>query len=172
MEDLDIKHLLPEKLFFFTVKDTKWQKMDKVRKHILKISKWFVIVREENKATSGYHFHALFRSKDAPKRNWFRRGVHMNLRQYGKFGSMTQSPGPVQRPPIDISFSQNEIIGIADEKIQHDLMRQLTIDRAMNSIHRMDAMLKKEAQARRCLAYMSKALTPISSRYTDYYIKL
>ena len=70
---------------------------------LYKISGTYIIIREKNKVGNGYHFHALFTAKTAPKRNWFRKGVHINICELGKKLNMTQKlpktmPNPVWNP--------------------------------------------------------------------------
>lgn len=68
-----------------TLKHENYQNIDKVAKHVKKISDTFFLVREKNKKDVGYHYHAILVVKKEPPRSWFRKGVHIHLTKLGRF---------------------------------------------------------------------------------------
>lgn len=172
--DLKLDKFLPDKLFFLTIKNPKWQRMDKVRKHVAKVSKVFIIVREPNVIADGHHYHILFRSKQTPRKNWFRKGVHMNLREYGKFGSLTRNElKRSSAPTAEIHFSRALINSIPDPELAATLMSEYKQNRILREIKALDDRSAKLKQVLVCLKYMSKTFTSgLAERYVDYYIHI
>lgn len=73
-----------KKLYFLTLKGEKYQTVGKVADLIRKVSKTFFVVREKNRKSAGYHFHALIEMEKEPHKSWFKKGVHMNLNRVGE----------------------------------------------------------------------------------------
>lgn len=71
-------------LTFKSLTEDKFQKISKLSDRLRLVSDSYYIVREANKITPGYHFHALVVLKKEPPKSWYRKGVHIHLQKVGK----------------------------------------------------------------------------------------
>lgn len=62
------------------------QKIDFVTKLCTKIASTYLIVREKNKKSAGYHFHAIVNVTTKPKKSWFKKGCHFHFQPIGRSG--------------------------------------------------------------------------------------
>lgn len=77
----DLFFTLP-RLVFVTVKSQSmaYQKIGKINDMLRRVATHYFIVREKNKQNDGFHFHALVSLRKDMKPNWFRKGVHINVK--------------------------------------------------------------------------------------------
>lgn len=128
------------------------QKLNFVSKLVSKIANTYVIVRERNKKTEGYHFHALLKVSTPPKPSWFKKGVHMHIARIGHC-------------PLRVDFPTNQEF--------HDF-KELAPDASAAMEEKQVSNLIYKAQSRntdvlKVLKYISKELEmPI--QYHDYQI--
>lgn len=145
---------------FFTVKgEGKYQKIDTIDRLCRKISRTYVVVREANKKSVGYHFHALLKDCKKPPKNFFKKGVHMNLQKVG---------GDV------VIRLVGGVRVVAKPDTAHLL--EMTVDKAIEHVA-LQKVLDKGTRDRkvvlhvsRVLHYMSKDLE-LPAQYTDYIYK-
>ncbi len=152
---------------FLTLKGIKdsYQDMDKVCKHVKKISNTFLIVRERNKRTEGFHFHAILLLAKEPHKGWYKKGLHLNLqklstavaKQRGNVGMCMQPPLVGGRDIKDATDLKElkEIQGVVEDQVIDDVIKRSVAGRRLKE------------HIVRCLRYMSKELEfPI--QYYDY----
>lgn len=72
----------------FRSDDPKHQKIGFVSDHCRKIADTFLVVREKNQRTVGWHFHAILICKKEPPKSWYKKGVHIHLKKVGKRDSL------------------------------------------------------------------------------------
>lgn len=161
-----------QKAYFLTLKGSqpKYQKMDTIRKMLAKVSNNYIVVREPNKATTGYHFHAIFRSSGKPKKNWFRKGVHMHLKELNTERVHLNQPNSEGRrlPPPNFTPTNYEISMAPDAETERYLV--LERSKALENAHFQQQ--KNEDFLHFTIAntikYMQKNLTTSSRLYHDY----
>lgn len=138
---------------------------------LIKISNNFIVTRESNKATAGYHFHALFRTKDYPKKSWFKKGVHIHIKEVGRRNGLLEYKCPKRYPPpLNTTPSIGEIITAPSREIERDLLLERA--RCLQKLY-FEKGLREEARAEHALSvlkYIGKELTPISEYYKDFII--
>lgn len=154
---------------FLTVRghQPKHQKIEFIRKMCAKIANTYLIVREKNKkGNSGYHFHVILKQVNKPNKSWFKKGLHINLKQV--------------RAKLYLSshtFSDRELNTMAfeDGEKGHTIINQLknekNVDREKRALKKLPLTSVDRTSVRKILNYMSKeAYMPI--QYQDYiYIK-
>lgn len=146
-------------LRFLTLKGDKYQKIGKVSDLIRKISDHYYVVRETNKKTTGYHFHALLECKKEPPKAWFKKGVHMNLQKVGKPSTTIGMTFP------EPSMNQNQL----SEMIYHEpetapLVEDLIFEKQLKTSR---ATIQRRTNLGRVLHYMEKE-QELPAQYSDY----
>lgn len=148
---------------FLTLKgppdNKKLQNINNIDKMCKKVAKTYIIVREANKKTSGYHFHAILKLHTVPKKNWFIKGVHMNLQHIGAYCS-NYPYALSQLESLDyLHFVPEAKPEVYDAKEANLLNKRTdTSQRLYDHVHRV-------------LKYMSKELE-FPAQYTDYIISI
>lgn len=157
------------KAYFLTFKGKgkAHQKIDYVSKMIKKISNNYYIVREKNKMTEGYHFHAIFIMITKPKASWFKKGCHINLQKVGKGHLVYTAPLPQYPPPVNTGVSARDI-DESHDAVEHSNNVRLYEDQIITKcIKDAGQSLDRLAHVQRTLKYMAKEQEfPI--QYTDY----
>lgn len=151
------------KLYFLTLRGLKnaHQKIDFTIKKCKKIAKTFIIVREKNKRTEGYHFHALIKATVEPGKSWYSKGVHMNMKRVGRRDTN------VTYPPPHIG-ELHDRKALDEGLITPTQYADAIVDKIFEDHARKD---KRKTHVDRLLHYMSKDLhMPI--QYHDYYYSL
>lgn len=145
---------------FLTVKHHTIQTVGKVHDLCRKVSDEHFIVREKNKKTEGYHFHAFMIMKKEPTKQWFKKGVHMNLLKIGKrqdnVGMVLPLPG----------LTSSELA----EAIHHEPAYALKVENDL-ILHSKRLFLKGSLRKLHCdkvLSYMSKDLSGEAVHFVDY----
>lgn len=150
-----------KKAHFLTVKGKpnvkKYQNVKFWSDKIRKISKNFLIVREKNKKSEGFHFHAIILFDVQPKPAFFIKGVHMNLRRIGQYVE--------QRRPV---FSRREIAEHPDESDVKQALQENDERLELNMLNRLTSNIQ---DITRVLKYMSKDLE-LPIQYHDYVLIL
>lgn len=146
-------------LFFLTLKGPKkvHNKIDFTVKKCKKISKNFLVVREKNKNTEGYHFHALIKADDGPPKTWYTKGVHMHLKKVGKSDTKEGHTMPV--PDI----TRRDVV--MDECPMHYYVEAVE-QRLIADIQKRQ---RRQTNVTKILTYMSKEMD-MPMQYTDYYL--
>lgn len=144
---------------FLTLKgcDKKHQKIGYVNDKCRKISKTYVIIRERNKKTDGYHFHALLKVIKQPPPSWFTKGVHINLQTVGRrhFRSIHD-------------LTKKDIFEYSDVCPVEELKAQYLLDKVDNKIN---VVVKRDTDIDRVLSYMAKEME-FPAQYTDYILSI
>jgi len=144
---------------FLTFKGTakKHQSIGFINDKCRKISSTYSIVREANKATPGYHFHAILKCNTAPKKSWFIKGVHMNLQRVGKPLTAVSYPLNLKEVSQCLYFFPETAATLYAEQLDYKLDQV------------MEKFTQKSEDLDKILTYMSKELEhPI--QFTDYII--
>lgn len=159
--------------FLFTIKSDKkiYQNINKIDKMISKISKTYIITRERNKKTAGYHFHAVFRADSAPKPGWFKKGIHMNLKEIGYKKDHKNTP-PKKVPLILPSIPWEEISNIPDEEMRVRYINDYNNERLYQYFRNEMKKELKNRDINNVLCYICKEITQNSLQYRDYIVKL
>lgn len=155
--------------FFLTFKgkDKKHQSINYMDKMMREVSNNYYIVRERNKKTEGYHFHAIFIMVKKPKKSWFKKGCHTHLQEvgYGRkvhVGILPEYPAPADKgsnAEFIQFYASPEEINTHNEEIMDNQINKL-IKNTKSDIIRL-------AHVKRTLTYMRKEQEfPI--QYHDY----
>lgn len=152
------------RLLFITVRGPgRWQQIGKINDFLRKISSHYFIVREKNKKTDGFHYHALVSQTKDIKPNWFRKGVHIHVTTVAKSDRAPKIPECSDEDHF-IKYGDNNPSG--DEKIIIDTLRKIVqADRVQ---HRANVKL---THLNRIVDYMFKESSPQHSAYLDYILK-
>jgi hypothetical protein len=160
------------KCFFFTYKSDRKHKMDTVIKLLGKVSTTFFCIREKNKSSPGYHYHAIFRAEKPPPKRWFRKGIHMNLLEIGE-NKLKNTIIKDRSTRIE-----REAISQLDEKDIEQKLTKLRLEIEIKKINlqaqsgRLYKKLQKRKQIIKVLAYMSKESPENPVQYEDYYLRI
>lgn len=151
-------------LRFLTIRDPrgkKFQRVQQVSKHLQKISKTYLIVREKNKQNDYYHFHALVKVDTPPTKNWFRKGVSFQLKKVGK------PDKPLAVIPENTVITQRELHEMRSEGMEAEateIRERQVLDRVMDTGLKS---ISRKKHVDRLLTYMGKEMKdPI--QYIDY----
>lgn len=129
------------------------QKLDFVSKLCKKITNTYIIVRERNKKTEGYHFHALLKLTSRPKDTWFIKGTHMNLQ---KVGRTTRNPKPFTAK--DFHEFPKEAVPVMSQTNEESIVYRL-----------QNISIRRDPHIERVLNYMQKEFE-LPIQYVDYVI--
>lgn len=146
-------------LRFLTVKGDKYQTVQAVNKLVKKIARTYYIVRETNKKSKGYHFHAILDCIKEPSVNWFKKGIHMNLVKVGKPNTKT-----IINIPITLTRDELHEWGEHCPAEAHDHKVDSKIDAC---IHKTVRTTDVNRHLERILKYMKKE-QEFPAQYTDY----
>lgn len=150
---------LSSRCYFLTLRHPDEKKgINFVDKLVNKVSKTYIIVRERNKTQEGFHFHAIMKMSSLPKKNWFIKKVHMNIKPIGNHVPTV----PSLFTDSDINDAQATDGG--EEWVEHMIENQA--DRRFQRVL-LKPTSQNDTHVRRVLCYMSKDLDmPI--QYVDY----
>lgn len=138
------------------------QRIEFLRKHCSKISDTFIVVREANKKTEGYHFHAIIKVVKPPPKSWFKKGCHFNLQPVGRPGITVGC-----KIPVNYTLTSKEL---------DELPAKEGDDVAVEQIERklVQGTVKKNrirTSVQRVLRYMEKDFE-LPIQYVDYIITI
>jgi len=136
---------------------SKHQKIGFVSDLCRKVSGTFIVVRERNKKSEGYHFHAIMMMQNEPPKSWFKKGIHMNLQRIGKNGNGNGNVIP------DI-MNAKECMDACQTESGKEMVETQIMERAFAQSHRA---VKHRDAVGRVLSYMEKEME-YPSQYTDY----
>lgn len=161
------KHFLSKKdLRFLTLKGDKYQKIGKVSDLIRKISKTYYVVREANKKSTGYHFHALIAVDKEPRKAWYKKGVHMHLAKVGKVEHKVVTGVPSQVRLSAPEMTQKEYKEWSAHEPENSEKHQ--IDRLINKqVVTVKKLLNLSQHLQRVIQYMEKE-QEFPAQYADY----
>lgn len=95
---------------FLTLRgEGRFQKIGAINDLCRMISDTYFITREANKATDGFHFHAVLQVKEEPKKSWYKKGVHMHLLHVGKSNEIHTPDNPRPVPPGKYNLTKKEL---------------------------------------------------------------
>lgn len=146
-------------LHFLTVKGEKprQQKIGFTADLCKKISNNYYVVRESNKKTPGYHFHALVDVIKTPPKAWYKKGVHINLQPVGRSASPVGMILPVG-PPTQLEM-------LEEEHHTGDPVRELAVlDRCVGQARKR---IRLNKHLSRIVTYMHKE-QEFPAQYVDY----
>lgn len=160
------------RLYFMTVKDMlrvnpRRQTIGFVNDLVKRDSDHYFIVKEKNKVTDGFHFHAVFSARDEHVQcKWNRKGMHIYVHPVGDLA------------PRDPDFPRErwDYDHRADAKEADVAERGEIVVMADNMVKagkaRVRAKTKKEGHVGRCVVYLMKEVPPNPVKYVDYiYVK-
>lgn len=157
------------RLRFLTVKGPdKWQRIGKVNDALRHRASHYFIVREKNKKTDGYHFHAIYSLKEEGKEIIPKKGIHFHVKNItGKmpYGLLTA------RSIRDIDeefYHYNEMDEVKAEAIRNEAIEDRAIIADIVRTGVKIAKDKKRASVDRVIAYMHKEMPQFPGRYVDY----
>lgn len=138
-----------------------------VSNHVKKYSDNYLIVREKNKKTDGYHHHCIFSLNQFKeiKKNFFRKGVHMHLQKLGDTNP--------RLPTIPESAEHvDHIMGIdRDDSLELTLIKKDLYGQKVK-IQAKRSRKKKSGHVTRVIDYILKELPEYPEQYIDYiYVK-
>lgn len=143
--------------------DAKHQKIDFVVKLCKTISSTYLVVREKNKRTEGYHFHAIVRVDKSPiPKSFFKKGCHVNLQLIGR------KEAYVGMPQVHHSFTGKDIADMyecTDSKEEAQERHNAIIMEKAIKKHKKERKISDSVD--RVLRYMSKELE-MPCQFTDY----
>lgn len=146
-----------------TVKSTtdKLSKISQIHKHLMKISNTYLITRENNKKTAGFHYHAVLKVQKEPSKSWFKKGIHMNLLKIGRYNGEIEG----LNPPLSLEPSIKQLVREAEDG-------ETTIDEVTSEVMKRTAERSMKNQERikhikRALDYILKELT-CPEQYVNY----
>lgn len=157
------EHFFTGDIRFLTFKGVKpkEQKIGFVNDKCRAISSTYVIVRELNKKTEGFHFHALLKVSKPPKDSWFIKGTHMNLQKVGKRLTVNTR-----------ALNLKEVLEYSDlcPEMKQTLMAEQMEEPRITKL--IDESVRLHQHVDRALRYMSKELPTLPVQYNDYIICL
>ena len=157
------RHFIDGQCYLFTFKSINPKhEINFVNRLCKKVSKTYIIVRERNKITEGYHYHAVMKMTCLPKPSWFIKGIHMNLKRIG----FTRRTKPL--------FSKKEVHDISagcpegqpaslKEYLDDDLLTKVIDDRGSD--------VARAVHVDRTLNYLSKEME-MPAQYSDYILSV
>lgn len=132
-----------------------------------KVSKTYFIVKEKNKDQPGYHFHALLKLDKKPSRGWYKKNVHMYMKQLGTCTCICDGEsvgeGIVNPAPSLTSITQNDVYE-ADGKLDEEYSMQ-QLDRMLATA---DKQVRHKKDLDRVVNYMFKEYQSTHTQYRDY----
>lgn len=154
-------HFMKGDIRFLTLRGhkAKEQKIGYVNDLLRKISRTYLIVRERNRQKDGYHFHAIVKVVKVPKKTWYRKGVHMNLK---RVGYLVPKPNTFSKQQM-----QDNVAGLSFEDSKRVLteMSKCNVD---DYIQRQEQVyVVRDVDIDRVLHYMAKEME-MPCQYTDY----
>lgn len=164
------------KSIFLTYKgDGKHQLMDTVVRHCRKISSTFLLVRENNKISDGFHYHGLLKLKEQklPAKRWFRKGVHMHISEICP--PKNKNP-PIYDTKLDIEEYKNQILLTSKTELEKilnlsKLKNKIKLAKLKQNNIIISKKTKKLNEITKILTYMTKELQ-IPMQYTNYYLQI
>lgn len=142
--------------------DAKHQSINFVEKMCKAVSRTYLIVREKNKRTDGYHFHALLRVDFPVPKSFFKKGCHVNLQLVGRAGRRSGMPPPpttITSKDVDLMYECTE--NKEEAKSQH-------VDVIVEKLHKACAKASRIRESvSRVVDYMAKELE-MPCQFTDY----
>lgn len=133
---------------------------DKLRK----ISKNYFIVRERNKISDGYHFHALAVLEKDPPKGWFMKGVHMHC---SKIGDLRSNESETLMPPARATAQElDEEVSLKPLDEAEDALIEYGMEKLRVRARRSRLRNKHALHLRRITDYIMKEDPKL--QYVDY----
>lgn len=147
------------------------QKIQFIQRRCKQIAKTYLIIRERNKKSGGYHFHAIIQAETKPAGSWFIKGAHMNYLQIGK-KTVPERPLDLERkaptlPSPELTTLEKQEMH-HHEQITDSEIEEIAINRAMIACVKRD---KTNTEIIKVLRYMAKELE-LPAQYTDYILSI
>lgn len=166
---LSEKFVLKQKLHFLTFRGVSknQQKIGYVSDMCRKISNNYFIVREKDKTTEGFHFHAILAMLKHPAKGWFKKGCHIDLRPLSNCKTaIYRKPEPGQVPE---RVNEKDVHENLDDPEVHQALAEKRIE---DCITKAFKKMKNWGHVCRVIDYMCKELPAMPCMYTEYIIKI
>lgn len=138
---------------------SKEQRIGYVNDLLRKISSTYLIVREKNHSNDGFHFHAIVKVHTVPKKAWYRKGVHMNLKRVGylipKPNTFTARHMHDNLAGLEIDDAKRVLVAMSESNLD-DYVQRAT-----------DVYVVRDSDISRVLCYMEKEME-MPCQYVDY----
>ena len=149
--------------YFVTIRDPskRLSTCSKVHDHFRKVSRDYLIVRENNVVDDGVHFHVLASFERVPHKGWYRKGVHI-------FVERVAPPCVPDGVPLwTHKWTLGEILSATDDVADQMLADNASLKHMMGRMRR--CRLKTiDANVARVTRYMEKYLPVVPVQYEDY----
>lgn len=140
------------------------QKIGYISDHIRKVCNNFFVVRETDGAgTDKFHFHAVMKMPEKPKKSWFKKGLHFDFKHVGHRGKTVGAPPPPLADLTQLEFEES--ISIEPEVVQGVKKTDRVIDKLKESHLKTQ---KHRGHKERVVNYIFKDLNDESAMYTHY----
>lgn len=162
------KFFYPKKrLHFMTLKgmpgcNTRAQTIGYINDILKKLSKHYYIVREKNKVSKGYHFHALY--VQDRERKVARKAVRIHIQSLGNV-----STPRIPVPALNLKEKWEELESHSEYNDRLNLLIDRTIEEGKVKALKLRRTYRNEGHINRVIAYMEKELDKdLSREYVDY----
>lgn len=146
---------------FLTYRDPKKHvAIGKVNDHCRKVSDTYYIVRERDKATEGYHYHAIMLMNKEPAKGWYTKGIHINLKKIGRRANNVGMVLPVQGPTalekaVELFHCPENKEALEKASLEHAMAGELKRYKRKNHVDRvLNYMAKEQINPVRFVDYM------------------
>lgn len=159
-----------KKLYFLTFRGVtkKQQKIGYVSDMCKKISNNYFIVRECNKKTEGYHFHALLSLTKNPAQGWFKKGCHIHLQPLNSCKTALFKLGGNSVPPINGDITEQDLYENNEDPEIFAAHKNQLIEKAVTKCFKST---KNWVHVCRVVNYMKKEFE-MPCQYSDYILVL
>lgn len=152
------RHFVDGQCYLFTFKSINPKhEINFVNRLCKKVSKTYIIVRERNKITEGYHYHAILKMSSLPPRKWYTKGIHMNLKRIGVSRRVKGLFSKKEVHDLASGCSENpeDLMGVVED----GLVDKVIADRGVDDV--------RAVHVDRTLNYLSKEME-MPAQYSDY----
>lgn len=124
------------------------------------VSDRYLIIRESNNQRAGYHYHAIARFVREPKKIWYRKGIHTDIRKIDKYELQVGDT-----PPERMDFSRKELTTtLCPEEITEEIMEK---QKEENDLKKLVRNRRRYQHVSRVISYITKELQ-VQQQYVTY----
>jgi len=142
--------------------------MDTINKMCKSISNNYFITREKNHKSEGYHFHAIVLESTPPRKQWFKKGVHIHYQQLRHKNPVDPAVARTHVPHMQLTAEEKvqERFDVADE--HPDELESYDMDILMRKhLPVIQQTLAMRPHVMRVLKYMEKE-QEMPMQYNEY----